>query len=134
MLRRAKMKKVMIYYIITTIVLLFVVVGNAVALETTISDGTPGPTYTVTASNTVAGISASVLTYLGVTAKGAIITVETYGIRIAFGGTTPTIAGLGHYIEAGGGLRIYGSTALANFKYINYVTSNNAVLQITPLY
>ena len=127
------MKKVMIKFIIT-VALLFGLVASVYAIETTISDGTPGPTYTVTASNTATGISASVLTYLGVTAKGAIITVETYGIRIAFGGTTPTIAGLGHYIEAGGGLRIYGSTAMANFKYINYVTSNNAVLQITPLY
>jgi hypothetical protein len=127
------MKKVMIKFIIT-VALLFGLVASVYAIETTISDGTPGLTYKVTASDTSTGISASVLTYLGVTAKGAIITVETYGIRIAFGGTTPTQAGTGHYIEAGGGLRIYGNSALTNFKYINYANGNNAVLQITPLY
>lgn len=130
------MKKVMIYYIITTIVLLFVVVGNAVALETTISDGTPGMTYRVVVSDTAQSVAANILTYLGVIAKGAIISVETYSVRFAFGGTTPTqgASGIGHVVAASGGIRIYGYTALANLKFINATNGSVGILQITPLY
>jgi hypothetical protein len=124
------MKKLMILNIISLVLLAM----SAGAIETTISDGTPGPTTRIAASNTAASLSSSLLTVSGVSTRGAIISVESYGVRVAFGGTTPASGVTGHYIEAGGSIRVYGLTAMQGFKYVNDVSGNNAILQVTPLY
>ena len=61
------------------------------------------------------------------------ITVETNGIRYAWG-ATPIVDGgtaLGHALAAGGSLTLTGHKLLTGFTFINKVTSSNAVLQIT---
>ena len=37
-------------------------------------------------------------------ARAAFITVETYALRYTVGNTSPTVAGIGHILQPGGGL------------------------------
>jgi len=132
----ASMKKLSLFIILSVLFMTFTTIHSANAIETTISDGTPGPTVRIASTDTATALPTSVLTVLGVSTRGAIISVETYAIRVAFGGTTPTqgASGVGHYIEAGGGIRVYGLTAMQNLKYINSTNGQNAIIQVTPLY
>jgi hypothetical protein len=99
-------------------------------------EGTPDDTLRLVGSDAAQALSSTVLTVAGRTCKGAIITVEDNPIRIAFGGATPTqgASSLGHLLNVGDVMRVYGEGMMQDFKYINANNGNNSVMQLTPLY
>ncbi len=64
----------------------------------------------------------------------ALITVETFGARIAFGGVTPTVGDVGHVIAAGSSIRVSSPTMVGSTKLVNAVAGDNSVVQITLEY
>lgn len=69
-------------------------------------------------------------------AKGAWLTVETNGIRIAFGGAVPTSGadGLGHLLTTGDSLFIDSRAMLKTCQIINSTAGSNALVQVTLFY
>jgi hypothetical protein len=98
-------------------------------------DGNPGATQTLTSSDTSTAFSSSLLTVAGRAAQGAIITVETNPVKIAFGADPVQGAGnLGHILDVGAFIRLSGPDLMENFRYISSIGSAHGKLQVTPLY
>jgi len=94
---------------------------TAVTLETAYGSGwastAVGPAYTS-----------------GVSPIGFLVSVETNGGRVAFGGTTPTVDNVGHVLASGSSMQFMGPNVATTVKITNEGTSANAVYQITPIY
>jgi hypothetical protein len=99
-------------------------------------DGRPGDTARYVCSDTATPLPAAVLTNSGAECLGLLITVESYAVRIAFNNIHPTqgVAAIGHVLNAGDVLRVFGNDLASTFHYINANNAQNAVLQITPYY
>ena len=75
--------------------------------------------------------------FAGMQARSALISVETADIRFTIDGTTPTttaLGGAGHLLPFGSSYEISGEQNISNFKCINAVASNGAVLHCTYLF
>ncbi len=99
--------------------------------------GTPGDTIKLTGGDTAASLSASIITSAGRSMQGMIITVDTYNIRIAFNGISPTqgAGGVGHtLIKDQMPILIMGADLCSTMKYINTTNGQNGYLHLTPLY
>lgn len=73
----------------------------------------------------------------GLQPKAALITVTTAALNFTMDGTTPTVtAGTdhGHTIDAGQSYVIRGYAAIRNFKCINAVATNGAILKYSLFY
>ncbi len=105
-------------------------------LKVMLSNGLMGDTIRLVTTDVATKLSASVLTVAGRVCKGAIITIETASVRIAFGTTTPTqgASGVGHELYAGDSWELYGEDSMADFTYISSANGVPAVIQLTPLY
>lgn len=71
------------------------------------------------------------------TAKAMLISVETASVNMTLDGSTPTVASgtdLGHELSAGQSYVIRGENNVRNFKVINKVASNGAVVKGTIFY
>jgi hypothetical protein len=69
--------------------------------------------------------------------KAVLITVETGDIRITMDGTTPVVTGAtqaGHLVTTGQNYVIRGWENIRNFRCINAVNANGAVVQCTFFY
>lgn len=98
-------------------------------------DGRAYQTTRIACSDTATALPSALLTVAGYTAKGAIITVETASIRLAFGiDPTAGVTGLGHMLRAGDTFRLYGESMVSQVKHINYTVGVNGVIQVTILY
>lgn len=98
-----------------------------------ILDGNTGITTSVVSTNTAQNLPALTLTNAqGKRSNGVLITVETADIRYAFN-ATPTIAGLGHTLEAGTTIILNHPRSVAMFNFISKTTSTPATLQVTPI-
>lgn len=102
-------------------------------------NGRAGITFTITASDSVQDYDD--LVTAGLTAQnsdnknftGLLITVESFGIKVAFG-VNPVQGGLGHVIPAATSLKISNSHSIRDLRFINETNGSNAVLQITAEY
>jgi hypothetical protein len=67
---------------------------------------------------------------------GALITCETYDVRIAFGADAVLTGGseVGHVLTAGSSIWLYSNSAVRNARFINKTSGSNGVLQITYFY
>ncbi len=92
--------------------------------------GNPGATTKVASTNTAAIISTSITQSGGVLAKTLLLTVETFSIRIAFGGTVPTTS-TGHLLKDGDVLRLDNRKAIETLRVISGTTDAHASLQVT---
>lgn len=95
--------------------------------------GDPGTTVSAASTNTAQALSATTATLTSGTRRvsSVLITVETKGIRGAFG-STPTTS-LGHLFSAGDALRLFGPE-VTQFQFISAVAGEHATLQITPYF
>jgi hypothetical protein len=96
--------------------------------------GRYGATVKITTSDTAQGLSNNITTSGDYDAIALNITVETYAVRVAYGGTTPVVGatGLGHYYKVDDKFRIVGIDNVRSAKFINYVSGQNGVMIITP--
>jgi len=77
------------------------------------------------------GFTAAKLEYKGNKCRAALITVETATIRFTMDGTTPTVTasgGIGTAIAPGQSFVVRGFKSVSQFKAINEVASNGAVM------
>jgi hypothetical protein len=78
------------------------------------------------------GFTEAELLYKGRIAQAALITVETAAIRFTMDGTaavvTATSGGTGHLMDAGQSFVVRGHESIRNFRAINAVASNGAVM------
>lgn len=93
-----------------------------------------GDTYKVTAGDTAESIADAKKKKGNTKCIGAFISVEDNNVRIAFGDTDPTQAGLGHKVVAGDSIRLSGYNEVNRLSYINAVNGSDAVLQITIIF
>ena len=92
-----------------------------------VEDGYGSLTFKMTASDV-----AQELTEANVeNARGVLVTVEDAAIRVAYGGTVPTQAGVGHLFGAGDTFTVRHPRSIKTMQFINAVAAANAVLQIT---
>lgn len=64
--------------------------------------------------------------------KSLLITVQTDSVNVCFDGTTPTATAgtnLGHQLTAGQSILVTGVQSIRNFKAINAVNGNNAIVK-----
>jgi hypothetical protein len=105
-------------------------------------DGIAATFETLTTLTTAKGFtSAKILpttgNFVGKHARVVIISCEVADIRFTFDGTTPTTTALGpvgHLLASGASYEIRGEQNVANFKCINEVNANGAILQCTFLF
>lgn len=91
-------------------------------------NGFPGITQKVTCADAAALLTLP--THEGLSPIGALITVEDFSCRLAFG-TAPTAAALGHKLVAGQSFRMYSPQECSDLQHINETPGSNAVLMIT---
>jgi len=103
-----------------------------------ISEAAPTETYRHVATDASQGLTASKLIDTGSSphpnrVKQALITVETYAVRVAFGGTTPTqgASGVGHSLEVNDSISLDSWDAISSFRFINETNGEAGVLQVT---
>jgi len=86
---------------------------------------------------TAAKILPTTGSFTGVNARSVLISVETADIRFTIDGTTPVVTGAtqaGHLLTKGSSWEVSGESDIINFKCINAVASNGAVLHCTYLF
>lgn len=94
-------------------------------------------TLTSAVGFTAAKILPTTGNFTGMNARSALISCETADIRFTIDGTTPTTTATtaaGHLLVKGASYEINGEQNVANFKAINAVASNGAVLKCTFLF
>jgi len=94
-----------------------------------------GDTYTVTSSNTAASLASNKYSRVpsvggSEVAQYCLVQPTVYGIKWCIG-STPVIGGLGFDATAGSVIVLVGQYAIQNFKYINKVSGDHAVLMVT---
>jgi hypothetical protein len=104
-------------------------------------NGVAGGFETLTTATAVGFTSSKILpttgNFVGKRARSIIISVETADIRFTIDGTTPTTTAdgaVGHLLPTGASYEINGEENIANFKCINAVGSNGAVVKCTFLF
>jgi hypothetical protein len=109
-------------------------------MHVTITGGVAGATYLITGTDTAAGIAAAKLSDAN-DRKIQSLTLECdqgtgYGIRYAFGGTSPTQGSPStmHYLPPGSTLTIDGYTNIASLLLINETNAQAAKVWATPYY
>jgi len=109
-------------------------------MNVSISHGAAGPTYLQAGTDAAAGLAAAKLVDAnGRRIKAALIECDQgigYGIRYAFGGTSPTQGSPStmHYLAPGSTIVVEGYATLASLLWINETNAENAKLCITPYY
>lgn len=93
-----------------------------------------GATYKYTSTDTAAAIDTTKLASNSRGAISALITVEDADIRIAFGGTAPTQAGVGHLVTAGESFVTPEGVSVRSLQIISAVNGSAAEVQITPIF
>jgi hypothetical protein len=97
-----------------------------------IVQGSPGPTTSVSSTDSAQNFSTSLIKNGNFYADGILITCETNSIRFALGGAVPTQAGLGHILASGGSIRLTGKAQISSFQFISQSSGQAATLQVTP--
>lgn len=105
------------------------------ASQLLLKDVAPGGYEGISVATTAVGFTAGSIkpttgTYIGMEAKGAVISVETGNIRFRVDGTDPTAAE-GHAVAADDALVLLGAQAIKNFRAICKTGSASAVLKVT---
>jgi hypothetical protein len=102
----------------------------------TISATTASVGFTKTFYN-YAATSATVQNAASMPMKVALVTVEVAAVRFTVDGTTPTVlagTAAGHQLNPGDSYVVRGYEACRNFRAINDVASNGAILHCTYFY
>lgn len=125
------------FLIVVALLIAIPVTVFAVSNMTFTVQGNMGPTKKATLSDTAQTLYTiydNDVTLGGNYPIAATITAETYGVRFAYGGTTPTVDNVGHVLAVDGSMRISGTAAVAGIQLVNAVSGDNAVVQITLEY
>lgn len=101
--------------------------------------GAPNATYSVNSADAAAVLVNPGKIYqdgtaTGKVAIGAMITVEDNPVRWAVGGGVPVAGGLGHLANPNDVIKLSSWKAVKSFKFLNEVSGQNGVLQVTILF
>ena len=110
-------------------------------------DGEPRGYETISATTASIGFTSTFYNYkptsstapnaMGMPMKTAVVTIEIAAVRITLDGTTPTVlagTAAGHQLNPGDSYVVRGYEACRNFRAINDVASNGAILHCSYFY
>ena len=94
--------------------------------------GQAGITVKITSGDAAASLATALVSAGIDMAKvcGALLTLEDYDARLAFGGTTATTA-VGHWLSAGQSMKLEDYHWVKTCSYINKTAGQNAIMQVT---
>ena len=124
-------------FLVLLVVGLFLGVGIAYAEQDVhVTLGSPGATQRVASSDTSRSLLSVLTVTSGQTPKRALVTVETYDLRVSFVDAAVQTGGSerGHVIPAGNSIWLDSLSAINSFKFLNKTNGSNAILQITYWY
>lgn len=107
-----------------------------------LTNSQPGAYETVTTFTAAKGLTKATFwptsgVYSGMSPKEAIVSCEVAAVNYTLDGTTPTVAAgtnAGLLLDIGDALNLVGIESIRNFKAINRIASNGAVLKVIYFY